>query len=147
MVAQAVQLLFVGDRVLRARAADALEKPSRKRPELIQSAKEAMLRLAATARQQELRWHLAQVLPRLQLSSRERTRAMAILRRYTGDPSRIVQVCAMQGLWDLGTARGRRGAWVVSIVNQMASEGSPAVRARASPAADRHQTPTRSGLT
>jgi hypothetical protein len=131
MTGEAVRLLSGDDPVLRARTADALEKASSERPAIIQSHKRTLLGLAATARQQEVKWHLAQMLPRLELSSRERTRAMVILRSYSGDPSRIVRVCAMQALWDLGTKRGQREAWVVSLVEQMALAGSPAVRARA----------------
>ncbi len=131
MIAEAMRLLSADDPVLRARTADALEKATSERPAIIQPYKQTMLRLAGTARQQEMRWHIAQILPRLRLNARERTRAIAILRQYSSDPSRIVQVCAMQALWNLATTRGHREEWVVSFVKQMAREGSPAIQARA----------------
>ena len=123
--AETIALLESGDPVLRARSADALEKASRALPGMLQRQKRALLRVAARATQQEVRWHLAQMLPRLRLTLRERRQAMRQLRRYLGDESRIVQVCAMQSLWELdpGAARG--------LVERMAATGSPALRARA----------------
>src|SRR5262245_1189854 len=60
------------DPLVRMRAADALEKVTVHQPELLRPHKRALLTLANRAKQQELRWHLAQLIPRLRLTRRER---------------------------------------------------------------------------
>lgn len=60
--------LWAGDRAVRMRCADVAEKVARKRPEWLQPHKRELLRLAAQAKEPELRWHLAQMLPRLVLT-------------------------------------------------------------------------------
>jgi hypothetical protein len=59
--------------------------------------------------QQEVRWHVAQMLPRLALTLGERDRAAATLIDYLRDPSSIERTFAMQALADL--ARHARRVW------------------------------------
>lgn len=124
-VAEVVDLLQADSPVLRARSADALEKASRAVPGMLKPHSRSLLDLAERATQQEVRWHLAQMLPRLPLTAPGRRRAMRLLHRYLDDESRIVQVCAMQSLWDMDPARSR------ALVERMAANKSPALRARA----------------
>src|SRR5215831_10208992 len=60
------------DPLVRMRAADATEKITRKHPDLLCPYKKELLILMSEAEQQELRWHLAAMVPRLQLNSKER---------------------------------------------------------------------------
>lgn len=53
------------DLLIRMRCADVAEKVSARHPEWLQCYKRRLLGLAASATEQELRWHLAQMLPRL----------------------------------------------------------------------------------
>jgi hypothetical protein len=132
LVAEAVRLLSADDAVLRARTADALEKASAIAPAILRPHKRALLRVAAAARQQEVRWHLAQMLPRLELTVRERAHVVALVRSYLDDPSRIVAVCALHALWDLAVTRqGTRPQWARALVRRYATEGAPSLRARA----------------
>jgi len=130
LAAEAVRLLSDSDAVLRARAADALEKAARVSPSIVRPHRRRLLRLLENVTQQEVRWHLAQLMPRLQLTPRERSRVLAVLRRYLDDPSRIVQVCAMQGLWEL-TEDGSREPWIRLWVQRAATHAAPSIRARA----------------
>lgn len=86
--------------------------------------------LAARVEQQELRWHLAQLLPRLELSRKDRTMAAAILRRYLEDRSRIVKTFAMQGLFDLDIQDNRLLAPVRRVMVSLTKTGSPAMKSR-----------------
>ncbi len=52
--------------------------------------------VAIIRRQPELRRHLAQVLPRLELSRRDHVIVVAVFRRYLQDQSRIVMTFAMR---------------------------------------------------
>jgi hypothetical protein len=130
LVAEAIAELTSGDPVLQARCADALEKASRSRPGLLQAHKAALLTLAATSIQAEVRWHLAPMLARLELTPAERRRAVVLVRGYLADASRIVRVLAMQALWDL-TDGGPRPPWLLTWTRQMSTSGPPSLRARA----------------
>jgi hypothetical protein len=57
--------------VLRMRAADAVEKISSQKPDLLKPFKSELLGLLFETDQKELRWHLAQMIPRLPLTKKE----------------------------------------------------------------------------
>jgi hypothetical protein len=57
--------LLVDDPVIRMRSADAVEKVTLVKPELLTPHKKILIRLAGDTDQQEIRWHMAQILPRL----------------------------------------------------------------------------------
>ena len=79
------------DTCVRMRAADALEKISRDCAALFRSHKASLLGSLAKATQQEVRWHLAVIVPRLQLTPFECRRAANILETYLEDRSSIAQ--------------------------------------------------------
>ena len=118
------------DEVVRMRAADALEKLTVMNPEWLQPFKAQLIKLAARATQQELRWHLAQVLPRLELSRRDRVIVVAVFRRYLQDHSRIVKTFAMQGLTDLAIQEHRLRAPVRRRILSLTRTGSPSMKSR-----------------
>ena len=96
-----IRCLWSDDPIVRMRAADAVEKVSRRYPDVLHPFKVELLGLLSEATQQELRWHLAQMIPRLELSERERHRAAEAFRNYLNDRSSIVKTFAIQGLADL----------------------------------------------
>jgi hypothetical protein len=83
------------------RAADAVEKVTATRPELLRPHKRRLLTELALIPQQEVRWHVAQMLPRLSLSARERRQAVGILESYLDDRSGTVRNCARRALAEL----------------------------------------------
>jgi HEAT repeat protein len=119
------------DPVVRLRAADAAEKITRHRPGLLMAHKRRLLREVAAVQQKEVRWHVAQMLPRLTLTPRERAAATRLLVDYLDDDSRIVQTCALQGLVDLARVDERLQLRIRPMVERLATTGSPAVRSRA----------------
>src|ERR1700722_6067869 len=92
--------LWSGDPLVRMRAADATEKVTRGNRELIQPYKKELLGLMAETKKQELRWHLAAMIPRLPLNAKERQLAVSLLNGYLQDGSSIVKTSALQGLAD-----------------------------------------------
>mgnify|MGYP001289366841 CR=1 FL=1 len=118
------------DEVVRMRAADALKKLTVMNPEWLQPFKAQLIKLAARATQQELRWHLAQVLPRLELSRRDRVIVVAVFRRYLQDQSRIVKAFAMQGFTDLAIQEHRLRAPVRRLISSLTRTGSPSMKTR-----------------
>ncbi len=122
--------LLDDDPVLRMRCADAVEKVTAQRPDLLLPYKRQLLDRIALVTQPEVRWHVAQMLPRLDLTRLERTRALAILHEYTGDESRIVKTCAMQALADFAEQDQGLRAPVLRQLRRLTHTGSPAMQSR-----------------
>jgi hypothetical protein len=118
------------DPLVRMRCADVAEKITARRPELLQAHKRELLREVATIDQQEVRWHVAQMIPRLALNRTERRTAAGILQGYLGDDSRIVRTFAMQALADLAERDAALRPQVVRMISTLARTGSPAMRSR-----------------
>ena len=89
------------DPLIAMRAADAVEKVTAAQPELLRPHKRRLLTELALIPQQEVRWHVAQMLPRLSLSARERRQAAGILESYLDDRSVTVRNCARRALAEL----------------------------------------------
>jgi hypothetical protein len=118
------------DPLVRMRAADAAEKVSRTNPDLLRPHRQELLGLMAEAPQQELRWHPAAMVPRLQLSHRQRHVAIASLESYWADKSSIVRTFALQGLAELAEDDTAIRSRVIDILRQAARNGTPAMKAR-----------------
>jgi hypothetical protein len=87
---------------VRMRAVDAVEKITRIKPELLRPYKKTILNKIATIEQKEIQWHVAQVIPRLELSSQESLEAQSTLERYLKTSnSNIVRVMSLQAVADL----------------------------------------------
>ena len=127
---QLMRGLSDSDPLIRMRAADAAEKVSLRRPELLQPFKIKLLRLLDEATQQELRWHLAQMTPRLRLSKRDRVRATTALLRHLYDKSSIVKTCAMQALADLASADDGLALEIKKLLAPLTESGTAAMKAR-----------------
>lgn len=119
------------DLLVRMRCADVAEKVSKEHPDWLQSHKRKLLELADRPSEQELRWHLAQMLPRLDLTSREHRRVEAIMLDYLQDKSRIVQVSALQGLADLSSGDPKLRRRLLVLLQDLRRSAGPAVRVRA----------------
>jgi hypothetical protein len=71
--------------VVRMRAADALEKVTVHRPDLLRPHRKTLLEISGQTAQQEVRWHMAPLFSRMNLRTRERAVAVDILFEYLGD--------------------------------------------------------------
>jgi hypothetical protein len=129
-VAQRIECLWDPDALLRIRAADAAEKLSRDKAVLLQPFKAPLPGLLAEATQQEVRWHLALIIPRLQLTRSECRRVAGILRQYLDDRSSILRTFAMQGLADLISQNASLRPMVLDLLRSLSRTGTPAMRAR-----------------
>lgn len=122
--------LWSEDPIVRMRAADAAEKVSREHPALLKPHKAELLGLMAEAEQQELRWHLAAMVPRLALTTNERQRAADSLRDYLDDRSFIVKTFALQGLADLAQNDEAMRVPVIELLREAERSGTAAMKAR-----------------
>jgi hypothetical protein len=121
-----------GDPLVRMRAADATEKIARRIPDLLRPYKKELLGLMAEAEEPELRWHLAVMVPRLPLNSRERQLVCRLLSHYLEDRSSLVKTFTLQGMADLTADDPGIRPEVIEILRQATRQGTPAMKARSS---------------
>jgi hypothetical protein len=116
--------------VVRMRSADAVEKITREHPEYLKPYKAQLIQHVAAIEQQEVRWHVAQILPRLDLSDKERSRVAEILMSYLHDESKIVKTMSMQALAELAEQDAGLLPQVMELLKELVETGSPAMRSR-----------------
>lgn len=122
--------MLADDPLIRMRAADAVEKVTVQHPEYLASYREALLHEVAPIDQQEVRWHVAQMLPRLVWSDEERATCIDLLLRYLEDKSKIVRTFAMQALADFAEGDPALRPQVIALLEQLVQDGSPAMQTR-----------------
>jgi hypothetical protein len=125
------------DPLVRMRCAAAVEKITASHPEYLQPHKETLISQVAGVEQQEVRWHVAQMLPRLDLNADERAAAFSVLLGYLNDRSRIVKTFAMQALADLAEDDATLRPQVIEPLEDLIRTGSPAMQSRGRKLLDR----------
>jgi hypothetical protein len=128
--AQLTQCLWDEDPGVVNRAADALERASFHLPSILKPWQAPLLGLLAEAQLKKLRWNLALIVSRLELTIPESGRAAAILQSWLDDESSIVKTCAMHGLADLTRQNSSLLPDVLDQIRILTRTGTPAVRAR-----------------
>jgi hypothetical protein len=130
-----LDLLFSGmlshDPLLAMRCADAAEKVSARHPELLKPHKTLLLSSLSRAEQKELRWHVAPMLARLELSTAERRQVFDILLGYLDDPSSIVKALSMQAVADVAMPVKDLRELARLHIQKLMVTGTPAMKARA----------------
>ena len=122
--------ILAPDPVIRMRAADAVEKISAARPEYLRPYKRMLVEQVAGIEQQEVRWHVAQMLPRLDWSQEEQTAIVEILMGYLDDESKIVKTFTMQALADFAERDANLRPRVIELLKELTETGSPAMKSR-----------------
>ncbi|HLY41056.1 MAG TPA: hypothetical protein VKR52_07560 [Terracidiphilus sp.] len=112
------------------RAADALERASCWKPEILAPWKDALLGRIIDAEEKKLRWNLALMVGRVPLTKAETERAIPVLRGWLDDKSSIVKACAMEGLAGLARWNEELRREVVDTLRVLSRSGTPAMRAR-----------------
>lgn len=118
------------DPVVRMRAADAVEKITALRPDFLQPHKAKLIRRIATINQPEVRWHVAQLVSRLELNKAERRDVLRFLNGYLDDKSSIVKTFAMQALANLAFRDRDLKPGIVKQLRKLTEEGTPAMQNR-----------------
>jgi hypothetical protein len=118
------------DPLVRMRAADAVEKITASHPEYLVPHKKRLIQKVARIDQQEVRWHVCQLVPRLTLTRAERRAVANILTGYLNDASRIVKTFAMQALADLAHQDAGLRAPIIARLEELTRTGSPAMKSR-----------------
>lgn len=124
------QGLLVADPLVRMRTADAIEKITAQHPAYLAPYKAQLLHEVGPIAQQEVRWHVAQLLSRLDLTAAERRAAVTLLNTYLQDQSKIVKTFAMQALADIALVDAELRPGLVAQLERLITAGSPAMRSR-----------------
>ncbi|MCW8916799.1 MAG: hypothetical protein OQK24_13235 [Magnetovibrio sp.] len=127
-----VDLLTHANPAVRMRAADSLEKSTVQHAEFLTPHKEQLLELAEIATQNEVRWHLAQILTRTDLEPDEMSDLAEVFDRwFRGADSRIVRTSALQGMVDLAVRDQTYLDDALKMLEEALESSIPALSARA----------------
>lgn len=129
-LSQLIECLFDEDLGIASRAADALERATRERPQRAQRWKNVFIGLAAETAEKKVRWNLALTIPRLKLTVAECRRTAEILKTWLDDPSSIVKTAALHGMADLTRQDPASLPDVLDLLRISARSGTPAMCAR-----------------
>jgi hypothetical protein len=122
--------MLAGDSLVRMRAADAVEKITASHPEYLAPHRRTLIGPVARIDQKEVRWHVAQLLPRVAWNTAERKQVISLLEGYLHDNSSIVKTFAMQALADLSRRSPELRPIVLRRLRELTVSGTPAMRAR-----------------
>ena len=125
-----VDAIFSNNAATRMRASDAVEKITRVHPELLKPYKKLFLNEIANIEQKEVRWHTAQILPRLKLTKREREKVYNLMLLYLDDKSSIVRTFSMQAITDIALQDKTYIQKARKLINKLMKSGTPAMRSR-----------------
>ena len=114
------------------RAIDAIEKITLKHPNYLLKHKNEILDLSTVALDKELKWHLAQIIPRLSLTPHELTKAWKLLMDWALDNnnSRIVRVNSIQGLFEMLKENNELTQDFALTLTELEKEHIPSINAR-----------------
>lgn len=122
--------LLLHDPLIRMRCADAAEKVTAIHPEYLAAYKPVLLNTLSKVEQQEVQWHLAPMLVRLQLSGAEQKIVVDILLAQMNSRSSIVKTFAMQALFDLAARYPELQPLAVRHIRELTVIGTAAMKAR-----------------
>ena len=128
---QLIPLMNDGDSVVAMRACDAVEKLTADHASRLEGHNAFILTQVAHRTEAEIRWHVAQLLPRLLLSARQKPLAISILRGYLNDKSSIVRSCALESFCMLAGSDEAMRDEAKAVATEAAVSGTPAMKARA----------------
>jgi len=117
-------LLLHHERLLVMRAADAIEKITVTRPAYLSVHKQQLLSLLKSAVHKELKWHLALLIARIDLTPAELKEVWDMLSYWVHNPneSKIARVNALQGLYELQSKHPHlKGAFrqIMDVIQQV----------------------------
>lgn len=120
------------DRKVVMRTADAVEKITVRHREYLEKHKKTILDLCHTANEIELKWHLAQLVSRLQLNKKEFEKTWALLTAWAKESteSKIVRVFSIQALYDLLLRRPVFSRDFSKTITIMEKENIPSINSR-----------------
>lgn len=131
---QLFNLIFHHQKAIAVSSIDEVEKLTRQRPEFLEKHKAQLFALLADDPTIEIKWHLAQIAARMNLSPAEFKKVWALLTHWANNPneSKIVRVNSLQSLFDLHNKTGNPAllSSFRSTVMKIERERVPSISAR-----------------
>jgi hypothetical protein len=118
------------DPVLRMRCADVVEKVTAQHPEYLVPYKRNLINEVSKINQQEVRWHVAQLFSRLELTNNDRKEVLKILSDYLKDKSKIIKTFSMQALADIAEQDISLKPGIIQNLEVLTRAGNPAMKSR-----------------
>ncbi|MBC8345948.1 MAG: hypothetical protein ISR89_01600 [Candidatus Marinimicrobia bacterium] len=112
------------------RSADAVEKLTYTQPKWLAPHKRFLIDLLGKSNQQEVLWHLAQIIPRLSLSKKEKEQLIYVFESLLKNKSRILVTFSMQAMVDLSNGNKELKNQIFPIIQDLTKTGSGAMRSR-----------------
>ncbi|NOT35807.1 MAG: hypothetical protein HOP11_00345 [Saprospiraceae bacterium] len=124
--------LFHKDRLVVMRAADAIEKITLNNTQYLAIHKKEIINMSLVAKDKELMWHLALLIPRLDLNKQEFGNSWDILTKWAKDKknSRIVRVNSIQGLFEMLKKKNELEKDFKLTLTELETENIPSINAR-----------------
>lgn len=118
--------------LIRMRSADALEKITRIHPEFLAPYKKILLDQVLSIEQQEVKWHVALMIPRLEYDQLEKEKIVKTLTFWLeNDKSRIVRVNSLQALAELAESDNELRSIIMTKLKEIVEKNdSPAMVSR-----------------
>jgi hypothetical protein len=139
LISELVEGLFQNNPIVRMRTSDALEKATKENANHLLPFKKRLLALAETEEQIEVRWHLAQIVPRLGLTHEENLSFVKSLLSYLSGSSSIVSTSVMQAFSDIAENDEELKGELLVHIEELTVVGTPAMKARGRKLLAKHQ--------
>ena len=126
------ELIFHHERPLVMRAVDVVEKITLKKRNFLNPHKGQLLSILKSADHKELKWHIAQLVTRIDLSKKELEDVWHILAYWAlnKNESKIVRVNSLQGLFDLSAQHPELLKDFEGVMKSLEHELIPSIQAR-----------------
>ena len=112
------------------RSSDAVEKLTSGKPQWLTPHKRVLVDLLDYSIQQEVLWHLAQIIPRLSLSKNEKQELIKTFVSFLNNKSRILVTFSMQAMVDIADNDDQLKNAIYPIIKDLSETGSGAMRSR-----------------
>jgi len=131
LVAELFSGVFIPDPGLRLRCSDALAKVAHHNPPLLQPYTHVLIDTVSTIDQQEVQWHLAEIISLIELDQQDQEKAVTFLLRFLETTkSNIVKVFSLQALTDIARRNNTFKGTTIRVIKQEMEQGAPSIVSR-----------------
>lgn len=129
---QVFKFIFHEERGVAMKAIDLVEKITRHHDHYLQPHAGDIVRLFKTAGAKEIRWHLAQLITRVQLTSHQIKLVWSILSRWllNANESKIVRVNSLEAMYRMSEGNHALRNEILEIMRHLEKDTSPSISAR-----------------
>lgn len=122
----------IHNEALNLRISDTIQKVQENDPSLLKPYAKRVFTIFAEYEQKEVRWHMAQILPLLDLNQNQLRKAMQIWQSdFYNSRSSIQRAFSLQAVYDIASMKSEYMPLLDELLKHALSNGSPAMKSRA----------------